>query len=117
MFYINKITSSSVIDYAAEELRKYFRMMMPEGGNVEIKYDPFAKDGFRLGLMQDFGLDVSDAEDTELDDIIYIDESDYDKMSKIITSDKQYEIIEKVISLNINNTTIEAPALLYRKIK
>ena len=47
--------------------------MMPECGNIEIKYDPKAKDGFRLGLMQDFGLDISDAEEPDLDDILYID--------------------------------------------
>ena len=73
MFYINKITSSSTVDYAAEELKKYLRMMMPEGGDVKIAYNPLAVDGFRLGLMQDFGLDVSDAEEPELDDILYID--------------------------------------------
>jgi len=73
MLKINKISSYSPVDYAAEELKKYLRMMMPECGDVVIKYDPDAKDGFRLGLMQDFGLDVSDADDTELDDILYID--------------------------------------------
>ena len=73
MLSINKITSSSVVDFAAEELKKYLRMMMPEGGDIAIAYNPEAKGGFRLGLMQDFGLDVSDAEDTELDDILYID--------------------------------------------
>ncbi len=73
MLKINKITANSVIDFAAEELKKYLRMMMPEGGDIRIAYDPEACDGFRLGLMQDFGIDVSDAEDTELDDILYID--------------------------------------------
>ncbi len=73
MFYINKITSDHVVDYAAEELKKYLRMMMPEGGDAVISYNPEAKDGFRLGLMQDFGLDVSDVEEPELDDILYID--------------------------------------------
>ena len=73
MLTINKITTSNVVDYAAEELKKYLRMMMPEGGDVKITYAPDAKDGFRLGLMQDFGLDVSDVPDTELDDILYID--------------------------------------------
>lgn len=73
MFVINKLYSHSAVDYAAEELRKYLRMMMTECGNIEIKYDPEAKDGFRLGLMQQLGLDTSDAEDTELDDLIYID--------------------------------------------
>jgi len=73
MLKINKISSFSAVDHAAEELRKYIRMMMPECGNIDIKYDPDAKNGFRLGLMQDFGLDVSDADDPELDDILYID--------------------------------------------
>ena len=73
MFSIYKISSHSAIDYASEELRKYLRMMMPECGNIEISYSPEAKDGFRLGLMQDFGLDVSDAKEPDLDDILYID--------------------------------------------
>ena len=73
MLTINKLVSLSPVDYAAEELKKYLRMMMPEVGDVKIAYNPLAKDGFRLGLMQDLGLDVSDAEDTELDDILYID--------------------------------------------
>lgn len=73
MYYITKISAAEPIDYAALELKKYLRMMMPEGGDVKISYDPNAEYGFRLGLMQDFGLDVSDAEDVALDDIIYID--------------------------------------------
>ncbi len=73
MLTIRKISSSPVVDFAAEELKKYLRMMMPECGNIKISYDPSAKDGFLLGLMQDFGLDTSDAEDTALDDIIYLD--------------------------------------------
>ena len=73
MLTIKKITSNSTVDFAAEELKKYLRMMMPEGGDIKISYDPEAKDGFRLGLMQDFGLDVSDVEEPELDDILYMD--------------------------------------------
>ncbi len=73
MLQINKISSHSAIDYAAEELKKYIYMMMPECGSIGTSFAPDAKDGFRLGLMSDFGLDTSDAEDTELDDIIYID--------------------------------------------
>ena len=72
MYTISKTSSHSAIDFAAEELRKYLRMMMPDCGNIDIRYDTGATDGFRLGLMQDFGLDVSDAPDTELDDILYI---------------------------------------------
>ena len=73
MLYIKKITSDTVVDFAAEELKKYLRMMMPEGGDIGISYEREAIDGFRLGLMQDLGLDTSDAEDTALDDILYID--------------------------------------------
>ena len=70
---IIKRTSDHVIDFAAEELKKYLRMMMPECGEIAIKYDPKATGGaFCLGLMQDFGLDVSDVKEPELDDIIYI---------------------------------------------
>lgn len=73
MLFINKITSDTTVDFAAEELKKYLRMMMPEGGDVKIAYDPDADGGFRLGLMQDLGLDVSEVEDVELDDMIYVD--------------------------------------------
>jgi len=73
MFYITKISNSNVIDFAAEELKKYLRMLMPEGGDADILYEKTDADCFKLGLMTDFGLDVSDAENTELDDIIYID--------------------------------------------
>ncbi len=73
MYKIYKITSSPVVDFAAEELKKYLRMMMPRCGEIEIFYDPEAKEGFRLGLMKDFGLDTSEAEDQDLDDILHID--------------------------------------------
>ena len=73
MFNINKISLAEPIDFAASELKKYLRMMMPEGGDLRISYAPDAKTGFRLGLMSDFGLDTSDAEDVSLDDILYID--------------------------------------------
>ena len=73
MLTINKLVPLSTVDYAAEELKKYLRMMMPECGDIKIAYNPDATDGFRLGLMQDLGLDTSDAANTELDDILYID--------------------------------------------
>ena len=90
MLTINKMTSASPVDYAAEELKKYLRMMMPECGDVKIAYNPLAADGFRLGLMQDFGLDVSDAEDTELDDILYID---CDEMGGIIAGSNYRSVL------------------------
>jgi len=73
MIFINKITSDHVVDFAAEELKKYLRMMMPDCGDIGIKYNPDAKGGFRLGVMSDFGLDTSEADDVSLDDIVHID--------------------------------------------
>ena len=76
MYRIYKITSSPVVDFAAEELKKYLRMMMPRCGEIVIERNTEATDGFRLGLMQDFGLDVSEADDPKLDDILHIDTDD-----------------------------------------
>ncbi len=73
MYCIHKITSNPVVDFAAEELKRYLRMMMPRCGEIAISYAPEEKNGFRLGLMADFGLDTSEAEDVELDDILHID--------------------------------------------
>ncbi len=73
MYQIKKITSNPTVDFAAEELKKYLRMMMPECGEIFITRDADATEGLRLGLMQDFGLDTSEAEDVELDDIVHVD--------------------------------------------
>lgn len=73
MYTINVVTLNPVVNFAAEELKKYLRMMMPECGEIFINYDRDAKDGLRLGLMSDFGLDTSEAEDLVLDDILHID--------------------------------------------
>lgn len=73
MMLINKITANPTVDFAAEELKKYLRMMMPEGGDVKIVLNPCANDGFRLGIMENFGLPLLEGEDCELDDVIYID--------------------------------------------
>ena len=73
MFYtIHKITENLVVDFAAEELKKYLRMMMPLCGEITIDSDPKAE-GFKLGLMADFGIDTSEAADLFLDDIVHID--------------------------------------------
>ncbi len=73
MLCIHTISPDNVLFFAAEELKKYLRMMMPSAGEIKIDCDANAKNGFRLGLMQSFGLDVSDVKDTTLDDILYID--------------------------------------------
>jgi hypothetical protein len=72
MIQIKKMRADHVIDFAAEELKKYLRMMMPRCGEIEILYQPDATDGFRLGLLEDFGIE-SEAEDPVLDDVVHID--------------------------------------------
>ncbi|MBE7042738.1 MAG: DUF4838 domain-containing protein [Ruminococcaceae bacterium] len=73
MFSIYKVTSNRTIDYAAEELAKYLRMMMPEGGAAKISYHPTATDGFRIGLMEDFGLEMPEIQDPVWDELLYIE--------------------------------------------
>ena len=72
MCVIKKVRADHVIDFAAEELKKYLRMMMPSCGDIGILYEPSAADGFRLGLLEDFGLDASDVEEPVLDDVVCI---------------------------------------------
>ena len=72
MFTINKLFDSEVVDHAAEELKKYIRMMMPDAGDVIISYNPEATDGFRLGLLEHFALPF-EGEDTRLDDVIHVE--------------------------------------------
>ena len=90
MYRIYKITSDPVVDFAAEELKKYLRMMMPRAGEIAISYNPQATEGFRLGLMADFGLDTSEAEDLELDDILHIDT---DAQGGIIAGDNARSVL------------------------
>ena len=77
-YKIYKITDCVTVDYAAEELKKYMRMMMPECGDIDILRGGAcdAENGFALGLMQDFGMSANEVEDTELDDILHIDTTD-----------------------------------------
>ena len=73
MLHIHINTPDQTLCFAAEELKKYLRMMMPERGEISIDFNAAAKGGFHLDLMQNLGLDVSDVKDTALDDILYID--------------------------------------------
>jgi len=90
MYSIYKITSNPVVDFAAEELKKYLRMMMPRCGEITVSYNPNARDGFRLGLMDDFGLDISEAADVELDDLLHIDT---DAQGGIIAGDNPRSVL------------------------
>jgi hypothetical protein len=72
MYRIHVTTFHPTLIFAAEELKEYLRMMMPEAGDIAITLDPEAKDGFRLGLLSDFGLPC-EAEDVTYDDVVHID--------------------------------------------
>jgi len=74
MFTIKKMQANHVVDFAAEELKKYLRMMMPECGDIEISFSPNATDGFRLGLLEDFHL-KNEAIDPVLDDVVHVEVS------------------------------------------
>jgi len=72
MLQINKMRDDIVINFAADELKKYLRMMMPLEKVVKVSLDPQATEGFRLGLLEDFGLPC-ETDNTLLDDIVHID--------------------------------------------
>lgn len=71
MLHIYKLRDDSVLTFAAEELKKYLRMMMPQEKVINITLDPDTKEGFRLGLLEDFNLPCK-AEDPLVDDVIHI---------------------------------------------
>ena len=73
MLSIYKCSDASAVDFAAEELKRYIRMMMPEAGQVTVCYKKGAVDGFRIGLLSEFGLPDSDVEDSYMDEILYAD--------------------------------------------
>ncbi len=71
MLRINVCSYHPTVTFAAEELKKYLRMMMPNGGEIEICFTDGNSSGFSLGLMEAFGLDASDVPDASLDEILY----------------------------------------------
>ena len=76
MIKIYQADHHTTVSFAAEELKKYLRMMMPEAGEIEIRFDPSATDGIRIGLLRTLGLDDSDVENGDLDEILYADVKD-----------------------------------------
>lgn len=72
LFTIKKMRDDQTISFAADELKKYLWTMMPTLGNMPISLDPQATDGFRLGLLEDFGL-PNEAKDPMWDDVVHID--------------------------------------------
>lgn len=72
MFTIKKMRDDQTISFAADELKKYLWTMMPDSGNTPISLVPGAVDGFRLGLLEDFGL-KNETADSVWDDVVHID--------------------------------------------
>ena len=72
MFTIKKMRDDQTISFAADELQKYLWTMMPRLGVIPVSLDPQATEGFRLGLLEDFGLE-SEAKDPVWDDVVHID--------------------------------------------
>ena len=55
MYKISIVSADVVTDYAAQELKKYLRMMMPRSGEIKITFDKDAKDGdFSINTMIDY---------------------------------------------------------------
>ena len=90
MLSIFKCSPASAIDFAAEELRRYLRMMMPEAGHITVSYDPGATGGFRLGLLSDLGLPDGDVADPYMDEILY---ADTDKAGGIIAGNNPRAVL------------------------
>lgn len=63
-------TADPVVRFAAQELKKYLRMMMPSRGDIEIGEDS-AQEGFHLGVFEAFGIREAGI-DNRLDDVIHI---------------------------------------------
>ena len=71
MAMIYKLRDDITLDYAAQELKKYLHMMT-SWADITIATDPKATEGFRLGLLEDFGLPF-EGKDAETDDVVHID--------------------------------------------
>jgi len=70
--HIIKMRCDHTIDFAAEELKKYLRMMMPQQGDIAIECNPGRQTGFRLGLLSDLGLPF-EGKDPKFDDVVHIE--------------------------------------------
>lgn len=74
---IYKFSQNHVVDFAAEELKKYIMMMEPRKNAPEIFVGADKGEGLKIGLMRDFGLESYAKGNTYLDDSIYIDADEH----------------------------------------
>lgn len=72
MYAIQIVRPGTVYTFAAEELKKYLRMMLPEEGDVSIVFGETSEPAFRLGLLEDFAL-PNEAADPLLDDVVHVE--------------------------------------------
>ena len=106
MFTINKLRADPTIDFAAEELKKYLYMMDMECDAINIVYDPEAKDGFRLGLLEDFGLSF-EGKNAKIEDVVHIDT---DEQGGILAGSNMRSILFAVYRyLKLNGCRFFAP--------
>lgn len=70
MYIIRKCRDHHIVDFAAEELKKYLQMMLLDCGEVQI-VSGGGEDGFRLGLLEDFGI-AFEGKDARFDDVVHI---------------------------------------------
>ena len=92
MYKIYFVNTHPTVDFAAQELKKYLRMMMPRCGEIKVEYSAIAEDGFRIGLMSDFGIDP-EVENTYLDDVMYVKA---DKDGGIIAGSNYRSVLQAV---------------------
>ena len=69
MLRIIPVSDHPAVHFAASELKKYLRMLLPEGGDVAVAA---GGEGFRVGLTRDLHIDDREAADPALDDLIVI---------------------------------------------
>lgn len=108
MITIYKLRADHVVDFAAEELKKYLRMMMLECPEIDICYDPEAKDGFRLGLLEDFSIPF-EGKNAKIEDVVHIDT---DEQGGILAGSNMRSILFAVYRfLKLNGCRFFAPGV------
>ena len=120
MYKIFKITSNSTIDFAAEELKKYLRMMMPRSGEIEIK------DIYKIKVYHAPGnipalntddeelLEIDDAEDAVQEALLRLFAL-RDKLSEYRKPEALAQVVVKRIALNMLRSTKRHPIIELRE--
>lgn len=106
MYTIYKLQANHIVDFAAEELKKYLCMLDMTCDAINIVYDPDAKDGFRLGLLEDFGI-AFEGKNAKIEDVVNIDT---DEQGGILAGSNHRSILFAVYRyLKLNGCRFLAP--------